>query len=122
MYEDCFLTPFSKTRFSYSCIIDSAPITGLVETRSGLAWSSPANAIECSFDYVVTEDGSELTRTADIGYNTFPICRNLTITVTPVVPSTSQVLTSSSASITAIFNSSTGKFIYTVCTYVYHSM
>ena len=91
--------------------IDVAPITGLVETRStsGLAWSPPANAIGCSFDYVVTEDGSELTRTADISYNyTFPPCQDLTITVTPVVPSTGQVLTSSSASIN-IFKISPGK-------------
>ena len=74
-----------------------------METRSGLAWSPPANAIGCSFDYVVTEDGSELTRTADISYNyTFPACQDLTITVTPVVPSTGQVLTSSSASINVL--------------------
>ena len=90
--------------------IDVAPITGLVETRSGLAWSPPANAIGCSFDYVVTENGSELTRAADISYNyTFPPCQDLTITVTPVVPSTGQVLTSSSASIN-IFKISPGKY------------
>ena len=93
--------------------LDVAPITGLVETRSGLAWSPPANAIGCSFDYVVTETGSELTRTANTSYDyTFPPCRIRTITVTPVVPSTGQVLTSSSASIN-IFNSSTGKSIAT---------
>ena len=82
-----------------------------METRSGLAWSPPANAIGCSFDYVVIEDGSELARTADttIDY-TFPTCDSLTITVTPVVPSTGQLLTSSSASIN-ILNSSTGKSI-----------
>ena len=106
------------TRTTSADTIDAAPITGLVETRSGLAWSPPANAIGCSFDYVVTEDGSELTRIADISYDyTFPTCHILTITVTPVVPSTDQVLTSSSASIN-IFNSSTGKSIL----HVYYSM
>ena len=90
--------------------IDVAPITGLVETTSGLAWSPPANAIGCSFDYVVTEDDSQLTRTADISYDyTLPTCQDQTITVTPVVPSTGQVLTSSSASIN-IFKISPGKY------------
>ena len=93
--------------------IDAAPITGLVETRSGLAWSRPVNAIECSFDYMVTDDDdSELIMTDDISYNgTFPVCHNQTITVTPMVPITGQELTSSSASITGIFNSSAGKCI-----------
>ena len=96
--------------------LDADPITGLVETMTGLAWSPPANAIGCLFDYVVTEDGSELTRTADSNYDyTFAPCRILTITVTPVVPSTGQVLTSSSASINVFITSPDGKYLYGCC-------
>ena len=84
-----------------------------METRSGIAWSPPANTNGCSFDYVVTEDGSELTRTADTSYDyIFPTCRNLTLTVTPVVPSTGEVLTSSSASINVFNSSANGKYTF----------
>ena len=67
--------------------------------------------MECSFDYIITIDHDflDIITTANTNFRaSFPTCDSLTITVTPVVPSTGQVLTSSSASIN-IFNSNTGK-------------
>ena len=88
--------------------IGADPITGLGGTSDGLVWSAPANAMGCSFDYLITLDANPNVSLTVVGTNSvsftdlnavgfLPTCVRHDVTVTPVVPIDNQILDGSSA-------------------------
>ena len=87
-------------------------ITGLGSTSDGLVWSAPANAMECSFQYMITLDANpNISLTVDtnsvsftdLSDSGFPICVRQDVTVTPVVPINDQILDGSGATVNLVF-------------------
>ena len=74
-------------------------------------WSAPANAMECSFQYMITLDANpDISLTiatssvsfTDLSDSGFPTCVRQNVTFTPVVPIYEQILGSNSLAATLV--------------------
>ena len=104
-----FDSSYTNVRFLpvTATIIGAAAITGLGGTSDGLVWSAPVNAMECSFQYMITLDAnpniSLTVHTNSVSFTDLnragflPTCVRQDVTVTPVVPINNQILDNSSA-------------------------